>query len=160
PTRARTSSSGSPLSSNRRRRGPGASRASMAERVTTKDHRYEIDGTTFDGAVVVDTDRAGSRPAVLVFHGGEGRSAAPADCARALARLGYVGFACDMFGGGIRGDLAGDNSALIAPFLRDRAMLRGRLAGTVKVVRSLPGVEPNKLAAIGFCFGGLCVLDL
>ena len=53
-----------------------------------------------------------------------------------------------------------DNSHLIAPFLQDRAMLRARLLDTVEVVKSLPEVDPNKVAAIGFCFGGLCVLDL
>ena len=78
------------------------------------------------------------------------------DCARSLAKLGYVGFACDMFGKGVRGEVTGDNSALIAPFLRDRAMLRARLVATVKVVRALPEVDPNKVAAIGFRFGGLC----
>ena len=77
-----------------------------------------------------------------------------------LAKLGYIGFACDLFGKGIRGAVTGDNSALIAPFLRDRAMLRMRLIGTVEVVRSLPEVDPSKVAAVGFCFGGLCVLDL
>ena len=65
-----------------------------------------------------------------------------------------------MFGKGIRGDVMGDNSALIAPLLRDRPLLRARLVGTAQKVRSLPEVDANKVAAIGFCFGGLCVLDL
>jgi len=59
-----------------------------------------------------------------------------------------------MFGKGVRGEVTSDNSALIAPFLRDRAMLRARVVATVKVVRALPEVDPNKVAAIGFCFGG------
>jgi dienelactone hydrolase len=128
--------------------------------IATREFDYEVDGTTFDGAVVLDDARAGTRPAVMVCHGWEGRSDAQVECARSLARLGYVGFACDMFGKGIRGDVTGDNSALIAPFLRDRAMLRARLVGTVRVVQSLPEIDPSKVAAIGFCFGGLCVLDL
>jgi len=74
--------------------------------------------------------------------------------------LGYVGFACDMFGKGVRGEVTGDNSALIAPFLQDRAMLRARLVATVKVVRALPEVDPNNVAAIGFCFGGSLVFSL
>jgi dienelactone hydrolase len=96
----------------------------------------------------------------MVYHGWEGRSDAQMDFACSLAQLGYLGFACDLFGKGIRGAVTGDNSALIAPFLRDRAMLRARLIGTVEVVQSLPEVDPSKVAAIGFCFGGLCVLDL
>lgn len=128
--------------------------------ITTRDVNYEINGMTFDGALAFDEAREGARPAVLVCHGWEGRSDAQLQCARALAGLGYIGFACDMFGKGIRGDVTGDNSALIAPFLRDRAMLRQRLLATVEAVRGLPEVAPNKVAAIGFCFGGLCVLDL
>jgi dienelactone hydrolase len=128
--------------------------------ITTRDLDYEINGMTFDGAVALDDAQDGARPAVLVCHGWEGRSDAQLDCARSLARLGYIGFACDMFGKGIRGDVTGDNSALIAPFLQDRRMLRERLLATVAAVRSLPEVDPNKVAAIGFCFGGLCVLDL
>ena len=128
--------------------------------VVTRRHEYEIAGTVFDGAVALDDARSGRRPAVLVCHGWEGRSDAQVECARALAELGYVGFACDMFGKGIRGEVTEDNSAMIAPFLRDRAMLRARLIGTVGAARLLPEADPRKVAAIGFCFGGLCVLDL
>jgi dienelactone hydrolase len=128
--------------------------------IATRELDYEVNGTTFDGAVALDDARAGMRPAVMVCHGWEGRSDAQVECARSLAELGYVGFACDLFGKGIRGDVTADNTALIAPFLQDRTMLRTRLVGTVKVVRSLPEVDPTKVAAIGFCFGGLCVLDL
>lgn len=126
----------------------------------SREFQYEVNGVTFDGAVALDDARSGKRPAVMVFHGWEGRSDAQVECARALAKLGYAGVACDVFGSGIRGDIAGDNSALIAPFFRDRAMLRARLVGTVGVVQSLPEVDPSRVAAIGFCFGGLCVLDL
>lgn len=128
--------------------------------IVTREFDYDVNGTVFDGAVALDDTQSGMRPAVAVYHGWEGRSDAQVECARSLAKLGYIGFACDIFGKGIRGDASGDNSALIAPFLRDRAMLRARLIGTVKVVRSLPDVDPSKVAAIGFCFGGLCVLDL
>ena len=128
--------------------------------IITRDIDYDINGMTFEGAMVFDDALAGALPVVMVCHGWEGRSDAQVECARALASLGYIGFACDMFGKGIRGDVTGDNSALIAPFLHDRAMLRERLVWTLKAVRSLPEVDPNKVAAIGFCFGGLCVLDL
>jgi dienelactone hydrolase len=128
--------------------------------IVTREKEYEVDGTVFDGAIVIDDSTADALPAVMVIHGWEGRSDGQVEFARALAQLGYLGFACDIFGKGIRGNPAGDNSALIAPFLEDRAMLRKRLVGTVEVVRALPEVNPNKIAAVGFCFGGLCVLDL
>ena len=128
--------------------------------IVTRAFDYHVNGATFDGAVVLDEAQAGKRPAVMVFHGWEGRSDAQVEVARSLARLGYIGFACDLFGKGIRGQVTGDNSGLIAPFLQDRAMLRTRLVDTVRVVQTLPEVDPKRVAAIGFCFGGLCVLDL
>lgn len=128
--------------------------------IEVRSHDYEIDGTTFDGAVVSNDAKNGKSPAVIVCHGWEGRSDGQVEIARSLAAMGYVGFACDMFGKGIRGSLTGDNSALIAPLLADRELLRSRIVGVVQEVRSLPEVDPDKIAAIGFCFGGLCVLDL
>src|SRR5437868_3985363 len=130
----------------------------MAIEVRNQD--YEIDGTTFDGAVVINDENNDKSPAVIVCHGWEGRSDGQLEIARSLAAMGYVGFACDMFGKGIRGSITGDNSALIAPLLADRGLLRARIVGVTETVQSLPEVDPNKLAAIGFCFGGLCVLDL
>ncbi|MBO0723602.1 MAG: dienelactone hydrolase family protein [Blastocatellia bacterium] len=128
--------------------------------IVTREFDYEVDGKLFDGAVAVDDTQSGRRPAVMVYHGWEGRSDSQLNFACSLASLGYLGFACDLFGKGIRGDVTGDNSALIAPFVQDRAMLRARLIGAVEVVRSMPEVDTSKIAAIGFCFGGLCVLDL
>jgi dienelactone hydrolase len=128
--------------------------------IRAREFEYAVEGQAFDGALAYDDAQESKRPAVMVLHGWEGRSEGQMKIARALAALGYVGVACDLFGKGVRGDLSGDNSGLIAPFLRDRAMLRARLVGTVDVVRMLPEVDPQKLAAIGFCFGGLCVLDL
>jgi dienelactone hydrolase len=128
--------------------------------IVTRAFDYKVSGMLFDGAVVLDDTQAGVRPAVMVYHGWEGRSDAQVEFARSLAKLGYIGFACDLFGKGIRGAVSGDNSALITPFLRDRVMLHARLISTVQVVRALPEVDPSKVAAIGFCFGGLCVLDL
>lgn len=126
---------------------------------TTRQLDYRVGDGTFDGAVVTQ-DVGAKRPAVLIFHGWEGRSDAQLRVAQEVAALGYVGFACDLFGKGIRGDLAGDNTHLIAPLLADRQALRDRLMGTVQVARSLPEVDPDRVAAIGFCFGGMCALDL
>jgi len=121
---------------------------------------YAAAGQPFEGAVAADTSQTTRRPAVLVLHGWEGRSEGQTRIARDLAAKGYVGVACDLFGKGIRGELTGDNTRLIAPLLADRGLLRDRLLDTVQIAQSLPEVHPDKLAAIGFCFGGLCALDL
>jgi dienelactone hydrolase len=92
--------------------------------IKIRDVEYSIGGVAFSGACACNDGQTGRRPAILVFHGWEGRSEGQESIARTLAEMGYAGFACDVFGNGIRGDLAGDNSALIAPFFADRVLLR------------------------------------
>jgi dienelactone hydrolase len=128
--------------------------------VIVNEINYTVDGTVFDGAIAINEGQIAKRPAIMVFHGWEGRSEEQTELARSLTTMGYIGFACDVFGNGLRGNLNGDNSSLIAPLLQDRELLLKRLVGTARFVQSLPDVDPNRVVAIGFCFGGLCVLDL
>lgn len=100
------------------------------------------------------------RPAVLINHAWGGRDGFVADKARQLARLGYLGFALDMYGKGILGNSPEENGRLMQPFMADRAMLQQRIKAALTAVKLLPWVNADKIAAIGFCFGGLCVLDL
>ena len=121
---------------------------------------YEHAGTTFEGLLVVDDGRPGPRPGVVVAHAWGGRGTPETDAARRLAAHGYAGFALDMFGKGVRGGSREENTALIQPLLADRPMLQARINRAVSVLGEQADVDPNRIAAIGFCFGGLCVLDL
>lgn len=102
----------------------------------------------------------GRRPAVLICHAWGGRDEFVAEKAKKLAQLGYVGFALDMYGKGARGKNPEENAKLMQPFMDDRAMLQKRIQAALYAVKLLPWVDDKKIAAIGFCFGGLCVLDL
>ncbi len=97
---------------------------------------------------------------MLIAHAWAGRSAFEVDKARALAAAGYVGIAIDMYGKGVLGSSVEENSALMKPFLDNRAMLQARFHAALAAARQDPAVDPARVAAIGFCFGGLCVLDL
>jgi len=97
---------------------------------------------------------------VLVFHQWSGCSAFEQAKARWIAGLGYVALAVDMYGAGKRGTNPEENGALMMPLVEDRALLRRRAEAAIRHLRSLPMVDPDRLAAIGFCFGGLCVLDV
>lgn len=108
----------------------------------------------FDDAV---TER---RPAVLISHAWGGRDDFVAEKANKLAELGYVGFALDMYGKGVLGNSPEQNSKLMQPFMADRGLLQKRIKAALYAVRLLPWVDDSKIAAMGFCFGGLCVLDL
>ncbi len=120
---------------------------------------YTDGDTTFEAYVAWDPAR-GRRPGVLVAHDWSGQHDGIRAGAELLARLGYTGFALDTYGKGVRGDVAGDNSALMNPLLADRALLRRRLLAGLDAARQHAGVDPARIAAIGYCFGGLCVLDL
>lgn len=120
-----------------------------------------------DGAAVLegffaydDALEGRRRPAVLISHAWGGRDEFVADKAKKLAELGYVGFALDIYGKGKRGNSVEENSQLMQPFMDDRAMLQKRITAALSAVKLLPWVDDQMIAAIGFCFGGLCALDL
>ncbi|WP_020562953.1 dienelactone hydrolase family protein [Methylosarcina fibrata] len=119
-----------------------------------------------DGDVVLeaffayDDAVSGRRPAVLINHAWGGRDDFVADKAKKLAELGYLGFALDMYGKGVRGSGPEENAKLMQPFMEDRRLLLRRMEAALAAVKMMPWVDDGRIAAIGFCFGGLCVLDL
>ncbi|WP_218061960.1 dienelactone hydrolase family protein [Endobacter medicaginis] len=99
-------------------------------------------------------------PWVVVVHEWSGLNHGTKAACDRLAGLGFNAFALDVFGAGTRGDETGDNSHLIGPLLGDRTELLRRLTGGFEAVKRLPGVPEGGLGAMGFCFGGLSVLDM
>ncbi len=100
------------------------------------------------------------RPVVLVVHGWRGQDEFTRAKAHLLADLGYVGFAIDVYGKGRRGTTHEECSALMTPWMENRAALRTRLLTAVAAASEIEGGDATRLGAIGFCFGGLCALDL
>jgi dienelactone hydrolase len=127
-------------------------------------HTETLDYTDADivceAFVAYNKTKGRTRPCVLIGHSWAGQTDADRQTASKIARLGYVGFALDIYGKGTRGHASGDNSALIQPFLDDRALLRRRLVAGLAAAKAHPVVDSNRIGAVGFCFGGLCVLDL
>lgn len=113
-----------------------------------------------EGSVSRAADASRPRPGILVAHDWSGVNEHTLAAADRFAALGYVGIAVDVYGRGRRGDLLGDNSHLMAPLLEDRSLLRRRLLAAVAAARDLDGVDADRLAAVGPCFGGLCALDI
>ena len=96
----------------------------------------------------------------MVCHAWAGRSQFEDDKAVELAKLGYTGFALNLYGKGVLGSGPDENAALMTPFLDDRPMLQKRLLLSMETMRKQHEVDESSVAAIGFCFGGLCVLDI
>lgn len=121
---------------------------------------YGDGDTTCKGFLAYDDARPGPLPAILISHAWGGREQFFDEKARELARLGYAGFALDMYGGGRCGGSIEANTALMKPFAEDRALLARRINAAVKAVANLPQVDARRIGAMGYCFGGMCVLDL
>jgi len=121
---------------------------------------YEHDGTLLEGFLAWDDSAGTPLPAVMISHAWAGRADFECDKARALAGLGYAGFALDLYGKGVLGGGPEENAKLMQPFMQDRKMLLSRLKASLEIMRSQPEVDSDRVAAVGFCFGGLCVLDL
>ncbi len=123
---------------------------------------YNDGDTILEGYVAYDESLSGSRPAVLIAHDWTGRREFATGKADEIAKLGYVGFALDMYGKGVFGT-DGDvelNSSLMNPLAGDRAALRARMQAAVDAVRDMDMVEESMIGAMGYCFGGMCVLEL
>jgi len=121
---------------------------------------YHDGDVVLEGMLAWDDAIEGPRPGVLISHAWGGRSDFEDGKANALAEFGYAAFSLDLYGKGVRGSDPEENAALMQPFLEDRAMLQQRLLVSLDAMRQQDAVDANRVAAIGFCFGGLCVLDI
>lgn len=110
--------------------------------------------------MAVDPSHKAARPCVLVAPDWSGRNDFACQKAVLLAKMGYVGFALDMYGKGHVGSTVEEKKALIEPLLADRVLLLERIQAAFEKAMQLAEVDNRRVAAIGFCFGGLCVLDL
>lgn len=117
------------------------------------------DGETVCEAAVAMPSRTPS-PAVLICHQWMGQGQHEHKIAERLAALGYVAMANDVYGKGRRASDAGEAQALMEPWVGDRAALHRRLRAAVDFVQTLQEVDADRLAVIGYCFGGLCALDV
>ncbi len=126
--------------------------------IKTNTLSYHEGNTNFE-AYYAHLDTADKRPLVLVVHDWSGRNAFACNTADKLAELGYVGFAVDLYGQAKVVQTKEEKSAMIAPLMQDRRQIVSRLQAALAAASTLPFVDATRVAAIGFCFGGLCVLD-
>ena len=118
---------------------------------------FSVGDESFD-VFVARPEGAGPHPAILVCHAWGGRDGFAEDKARALAELGYIGAAIDIYGVGKRGTDKESSQALMMPLVSNPAELRARLSAAFETVRGIDGVDASRVGAIGFCFGGLCAI--
>lgn len=128
--------------------------------ITTKPVEYMDGKTKCIGYLAWDESYADPKPCVMVSPAWAGLGEFAQDKAIQMAAQGYVGFAIDVYGEGKQGANSQENEAMMMPFINDRKALLKRLKAAYKCAQNLEQVDENAIAMMGFCFGGLCTLDL
>ena len=126
--------------------------------MTIETLHYSAGGKTFAGVLASGEATVRRRPGVLVLHEGNGLSDHTRERAARLAALGYAAFAPDLFGEPFRDRAHG--IAFVTGLATKPGALRERTTAALKTLAAQPNVDPGRLAAIGFCFGGLAALEL
>jgi len=129
--------------------------AVVAEAVEYRHGDVLLEGyLAYDGAV------EGRRPGVLIVHQWKGLGPYEKMRAGQLAEMGYVAFALDMYGKGIRPEDGKEAAEQAGKYRSDRALMRARASAGLGVLRRHPLVDAPRVAAIGYCFGGGTALEL
>ena len=121
---------------------------------------YKQGDTVCEGLLVYDDSFQGKRAGIIVAHQWKGLTDYEKMRAELLARLGYVAFCSDVYGKGVRADNPQDAAALAGKYKGDRPLLRARINAALDFLRKQERVNPQQIAAIGYCFGGTTVLEL
>jgi dienelactone hydrolase len=121
--------------------------------------RYEHEGVALFGELAVPVGK-GPHPGVLVMHHAIGLGPNEQRRAQMLADMGYVALATDMYGIGTREVPQSEYGAIFGSLQAEPSRLRGRVVACFEALKGMPNVDTSRLAAIGYCFGGQCVLEL
>jgi dienelactone hydrolase len=128
--------------------------------VKTKVVEYKQGDTVLEGYLAWDSAKSVKRPGVLVVHEWTGINDHIRQRTEMLARLGYVAFAADIYGKGVRPTAQADAAKTAGIYKNDRTLMRARARAGLEELKKQKFVDPQRLAAIGFCFGGTTVLEL
>nr|WP_228060383.1 MULTISPECIES: dienelactone hydrolase family protein [unclassified Coleofasciculus] len=135
------------------------SAVALAE-VRTEVIEYQHGDTVLEGFLAYDDEIEGKRPGVMVVHAWKGLGEYEKERAKQLAELGYVAFAADIYGKGIRPQTNEQAAAQAKIYRSNRKLLRDRANAGLQVLQQYSLTNPNQVAAIGYCFGGGTVLEL
>lgn len=140
-----------------------ATQAAAAEPMTGS-LAYEHEGVTLSAYIArpdgINEPTPGDVPGVLIAHAWWGQGEYARHRARQLAEMGYIAVALDMYGQGVYTDNPEEAGKMAGQFYQDRDLFRARAAAGLAMLKQQPGVDPQRVAAIGYCFGGTTVLEL
>ena len=128
--------------------------------ITTKPVEYFDGKQKCIGYLAWDESYNDPKPGVIINHAWGGLDGFAEDKAIQMAALGYVGFALDNYGDGILPASDEAKAAKMSTLTDDRKILQKRLKAGFKAAAELPMIDENYMAAVSYCFGGLCTLDM
>jgi dienelactone hydrolase len=128
--------------------------------IQTKTIDYKQGDTTLEGVLVYDDAVKTKRPGILIVHQWLGLTEYEKTRATMLAHLGYVAFCADIYGKGIRPQNVQEAGAEATKYKTDRTLLRARVNAGLDELKKFELVDPARVAAIGYCFGGTTVIEL
>ncbi len=121
---------------------------------------YKQGDTTLEGYLAYDESKKGKLPGILVVHDWMGQGKFSKAKADALAEMGYVALSVDIYGKDVRPAGPKEAGEQAGKYKNDRALLRARINAALEELRKQDNVDPKRIAAIGYCFGGTTVLEL
>jgi len=121
---------------------------------------YKQGDTIMKGMLAYDDDIKGKRPGVLIVHEWWGHNKHARDKAKLLAKEGYVAFAVDMYGDRKNAEHPDDASKFSSAVAGNMPLAKARFIAAMDTLKDQPNVESDKLAAMGYCFGGGVVLNM
>jgi dienelactone hydrolase len=128
--------------------------------VKTEQVEYRQGDTVLQGWLAYDDAVKGTRPGVLLVHDWFGATDHQKEQVQKLAALGYVALAADVYGKGVRPANAAEAGAEATKYYKDRALVRARVRAGLDFLAARPQADPSRLAVTGYCFGGMCALEL
>ena len=128
--------------------------------VHTETVEYKDGDVTLKGFLAYDKNIKGKHPGIIVAHEWWGLNDYPKMRAEELAKLGYVAFAADIYGNGTVAKTTDEAGKLSGEYSKDRNKVRRRMNEALDVIRRNQYVDVNNIATIGYCFGGMCALEL
>jgi dienelactone hydrolase len=131
-----------------------------AAQIHTETIEYRQGDTVLEGYLAYDASIKGKRPGVLIVHQWKGLTDYEKKRAQMLAGLGYAAFAVDVYGKGVRPQTPEQAGAEAGKYKKDRNLLRARVQAGLAALQQQAMVDPQQVAAIGYCFGGTAVIEL